>query len=73
MAAPIIVPLTPGIVAADNYTIRITALDPSTGNVVSGVKVSLSTILGTNIADTDTGTDGNPATNTAVLLPGPAI
>lgn len=69
------VPMTPGITASDNYTIRITALDPDTGAVVSGVSVSLSAILGIDVSGTASGPTPtpNPLTNTAVLLPGPAL
>jgi len=52
MAAPMMVPLTPGLIVADNFVIRITALDPTTGAVVSGVKVSQTAILGVDVSGT---------------------
>jgi hypothetical protein len=40
MAQPLIVSLPPGLDLGGGCQIRVTALDPTTGNVVSGVKVS---------------------------------
>lgn len=69
MPAPLMVPLTPGLSLAAGYTLRLTALDPTTGDVVSGVNVSAAAILATNIAST-------PAeqlqTGPFVLVPGPS-
>ena len=61
MAAPIIVPLSPYLTVSGNYTIRFTALDPNTGAVVTGVKVSLGAITGTDLASgLDSGFDVAP-------------
>lgn len=68
MPAPQIVPLTPGITVESGYTIRLTALDPTTGSVVSGVEISASAILATNL------TASEPAALVSgpyVLVPGP--
>jgi hypothetical protein len=40
MAAPYTVPLPPDLVLWDGCIIRVTAVDPATGNLVSGVTVS---------------------------------
>ena len=57
MPKPLTVPMTPGISVSDNYIVRITALDPTTGAVVSGVNVSLSAILGIDVSNTTTAGD----------------
>lgn len=44
MSAPLTVALPPGLEVSESYTISVTALDPATGNVVSGVDVSNVTI-----------------------------
>lgn len=49
------------------YTIRVTALDPSTGNLVSGVVVNTVVLTVTQIA----GTTGGLETGQWFLLPGP--
>ena len=69
MAQALVVPLTPGITVEGGYTIRLTAIDPNTGNVVSGVNVSKALILATNLNPTNVGpviTQGP-----FVLVPGP--
>lgn len=68
MAAPVDVPIPLGLVLANGYTVRFTALDATTGNVVSGVVIS----------DASVQYDGPApplpeAKNTAVFLPGPAF
>jgi hypothetical protein len=40
MAQPLIVPLPPGLDLGGGTEIRVTALDPTTGNTVAGVNVS---------------------------------
>lgn len=40
MAAPVKTSLPPGLTLADGWTIRVTALDATTGNVVAGVVVT---------------------------------
>ena len=50
MAQPIIVPLSPGITVEGNYTLRLTALNPTTGALVGGVTVSLAQGLGTDVS-----------------------
>jgi len=60
MPKPMTVPMTPGISAADNYTIQVTALDPTTGDVVAGVTVSNVAILGPNTMDEGDTSDVKP-------------
>jgi len=75
MPAPITVPIAPDLAVSDNYTIRITAIDPDTGAVVTGITISKSAILARDVSgDSDvTVPTQKPPTNTAVLLPGPAM
>lgn len=40
MPLPVIAGLPPNLALPSGYVIRLTALDPTTGNVVTGVKVS---------------------------------
>lgn len=54
MAAPLVVPLTPGITVSGDYIIRVTALDAATGNLVTGVNVSAGAILATDVAGSPT-------------------
>jgi hypothetical protein len=68
MAAPQIVPLPPFFQMGDGMRVRVTAIDATTGSLVTGVVVS-----GVSIdVDTDDG-DGKffAQPNTAALLPGP--
>ena len=44
MSQPLIVPLPPGLELWGDCVIRVTALDPTTGSVVSGVQASNVTI-----------------------------
>jgi len=62
MPAPTVVPMTPGITISDNYIVSVTAISPTTGAVVSGVKVSAVAILGVDLSDTapNTVTDTPP-------------
>ena len=50
MAKPIIVPMTPGLTASGNYIVRLTALDPTTGAVVSGVNITGGAILAIDLS-----------------------
>ena len=50
MAAPKNVPLTPGLVVSGDYIIRVTALDPATGNLVNNVKISAGAVTGQILA-----------------------
>jgi hypothetical protein len=40
MAQPLTVALPPGLILKDGATIRVTALDPATGDLVAGVDVA---------------------------------
>lgn len=68
MPAPLMVPLTPGITVESGYTIRLTALDPTSGAVVSGVNISQSAILATNLTS---GPSQQLQSGPYVLVPGP--
>jgi hypothetical protein len=68
MAAPIDVPLPLGLVIADGYIVRFTALNPSTGAVVPNVVVS-----GVTVQVDQAPPPSAPVKNTAVFLPGPAF
>jgi len=48
MAQPLIVTLPPGLDLWPGCIIRVTAVDPSTGNTVAGVRVSNISIEGTS-------------------------
>jgi hypothetical protein len=57
-----------GLVLGSGYTLRVTALDQTTGNLVANVNVGLEVITGTS---SDTG-GGNPfTTGPFMLVPGP--
>lgn len=46
MAQKIKVPIAEALVVGDSYVIRLRAIDPTTGNDVSGVKVSKLNVTG---------------------------
>lgn len=61
MAAPVVASLPPALDLPGGYTVRFTALDPTTGAVVSGVTISAATILtDTAPINVDTGGGGTP-------------
>lgn len=62
MAAPVTAALPPGLDLPGGYTLRFTALDPTTGALVSGVTVSAATIL-TDTAAINTDGGGVPLTD----------
>jgi hypothetical protein len=66
MAQPLIVTLPPGLDLWPGCTIRVTAVNPTTGAVVSGVKVSNVTIEGAS--DTPLALEYGPF----MLVTGPA-
>ena len=68
MAAPLVVPMTPGITVSGDYIIRVTALDATTGNLVTGVNVSAGAILATNLTTTTTDVS---SPGSFFLVPGP--
>ena len=53
MAAPLEGGIPPGLDLNANYTIQFTALDPTTGAVVSGVNVSNASLLVDNLGGGD--------------------
>jgi hypothetical protein len=68
MAAPVLAPMPDGLVLGSGYTLRVTALDATSGNLVAGVKVGLEVITGT-----PTGADDGSGflTFPFMLVPGP--
>jgi hypothetical protein len=68
VAAPVLAPMPDGLVLGSGYTLRVTALDPSTGNSVANVNVGLEVITGTS---TDPTGGGVFATGPFMLVPGP--
>jgi hypothetical protein len=53
MAEPFELPLPPDFDLDDNFQIRVTALDPATGNVVAGVNVGTVTLMVDNLLGGD--------------------
>ena len=68
MARPQELPLPPNLDLDDTFQIRVTALDPATGNTVAGVNVGTVTLIVDNIGGGDlaSGTFGP-----FMLVPGP--
>lgn len=60
----------PVLEISNNATIRLEAIDPTTGAAVSGVVVSNVAISAIDLTDTS---DQSTVQNTALLLPGPAM
>lgn len=56
MAQPLIVPLPPSLVIAENYAIRLIAIDQTTGATVTGVKVSAVAVIGRDVTVDETAT-----------------
>lgn len=67
MAAPVNAPLPLGVELYDGYTLRLTALSPTTGALVNGVTISGATIQ----ADTPAASGALEA-GPFFLVPGPA-
>jgi hypothetical protein len=68
MAAPVLAPMPDGLVLGSGYTLRVTALDPTTGNLVAGVNVGLEVITGTS---SDFPGGPNFTVGPFMLVPGP--
>jgi hypothetical protein len=47
VAAPVLAPMPDGLILGSGYTLRVTALDAATGNLVANVNVGLEVITGT--------------------------
>lgn len=60
----------PVLELSNNATIRLEAIDPTTGGPVSGVVVTNVAVSAIDLSDTS---DRSTVQNTAVLLPGPAM
>lgn len=69
MSKPLLVPLPADLELDDTYVIRVTALDPATGDVVSGVNVADVTLIVDNLSGGSlvSGTFGP-----FMLVPGPS-
>jgi len=48
MAAPVIAPMPDGLVLQSGYTLRVTAVDATNGNLIAGVNVGLTVITGSS-------------------------
>lgn len=68
MAAPVLAPMPDGLILGSGYTLRVTALDPSTGDLVANVNVGLEVITGTPRVGVG---GGDFATGPYMLVPGP--
>jgi hypothetical protein len=68
VAAPVLAPMPDGLNLGSGYTLRVTALDPTTGNLVAGVNVGLEVITGTS---SDATGGGAFTTGPYMLVPGP--
>lgn len=65
MPQPLIVALPPDTILGDGCIIRVAALDPSTGNIVTGVNIS-------NVSlEVDQITGGSLDSGPFMLVPGP--
>lgn len=62
---------TPGITVDGGYTVRLTALDATTGNTVAGVNVSAAFVLATDVFADDQ--PPNVQKGPIFLAPGPAM
>lgn len=67
MAQPVDIGMPDGLDVAPNFTIRVTAIDPNTGALVSGVVVNKVVITASQVA----GTTADLATGQWFLVPGP--
>lgn len=69
MSEPLDIGMPPELGVKENYTVRITALDPTTGAVVSGVTVN-TVVLTADPGDTGIGVPAGDL-GTWQLIPGP--
>jgi hypothetical protein len=65
MSQPLTVALPPQFNLDEQFTVRVTALDPTTGNTVSGVNVGAVTLVVNQL------TTGSLESGTFMLIPGP--
>lgn len=68
MAAPVLAPMPENLDLQAGYTLRVVALDPSTGNQVANVNIGQTVITATNISPAAAGTF---AFGDWALVPGP--
>lgn len=69
MSEPLDIGMPPSLDLQTGYTVRVTALDPTTGAVVSGVKVS-TVVLTASQESVGLGSGGGPPGDW-LLVPGP--
>jgi hypothetical protein len=72
VAAPVLAPMPDGLDLASGYTLRVTALDPTTGNLVAGVNVGLEVITGTSSEPMAGGGEGSYTIGPYLLVAGPS-
>lgn len=70
MSAPLVAPMPADLDLPDGYIVTWAAIDPTTGNDVSGVVVSNVSIFGTKLGTG--GGNGNTTVGPYMLVPGPA-
>jgi len=68
MAAPVLAPMPDGLILGPGYTLRVTALDAATGNLVANVNVGLEVVTGTSSDPTGGGVF---AAGPFMMVPGP--
>lgn len=68
MPAPLLAPLPDALDLRANYTLRVTAVSPTTGNIVSGVKIDTTVITATPMGE---GGSGGIDYGDWFLVPGP--
>ena len=74
MSAPVLAPLPENLDLEANYTLRVVAVDPTTGATVPGVNIGATVITATPVAAggiTDGGPPGELAGGDWFLVPGP--
>lgn len=69
MAAPLDIPMPEGLLLQEGYSLRVAALDPSTGNAVPGVTIGLVVITADNIGAVLGG--GGGSSGDWLIVPGP--
>lgn len=70
MAQALIAGIPPGLTLGPNYIVRLTAVDPTTGNVVSGVNVSNTSLT---VLQLSSGSPSDLQAGPFLLVPGPDV
>lgn len=68
MAQPVTAGLPPGLTLGPNYIVRLTAVDPTSGDVVSGVNVSNTSLT---VLQLSPGSPSDLQAGPFLLVPGP--